>query len=80
MWEGDIERARALGQRDSTVMRDWFKADLTGRFGSAQAIFKEALNQQALPGGHPRRPILPLDAAGVEAVRETRNKLDLLPR
>lgn len=80
IWAGDIERARAMGRRDSTVMRDWFKPDLTGRFGSAQAIFKEALNQQGLPGGLPRRPILPLDATGVEAVRNTLEKLELLPR
>lgn len=77
IWGGDIERARELGRRDSTVMRDWFTADLTGRFGSAQAIFKEALNQQGLPGGHPRRPIQPLDESGVARVGATLDKLGL---
>lgn len=78
IWEGDIERARQLGQRDSTVMKDWFTADLTGRLGSAQAIFKEALNQLGRPGGYPRRPILPLDEAGTIMVRATLTKLGLL--
>jgi dihydrodipicolinate synthase/N-acetylneuraminate lyase len=71
IWEGDLERARQFGARDSRVMRDWFNADYTGRFGSAQAIFKEALNQQGLPGGVPRRPILPLNEQGVASIRAT---------
>ncbi|WP_116365969.1 dihydrodipicolinate synthase family protein [Parahaliea mediterranea] len=78
IWEGDIQRARQLGQRDSTIMKDWFTPGLTGRFGSAQSIFKEALNQLGQPGGHPRRPILPLDDSGVEKVRATLDKLGLL--
>ena len=56
-------------------MRDWFNADYTGRFGSAQAIFKAALNELGLPGGFPRRPLLPLNEDGVSAVRETLVKL-----
>jgi 4-hydroxy-tetrahydrodipicolinate synthase len=71
IWAGDTEKARALGDLDAAVMRDWFRPDYTGRFGSAQAIFKAALNLQGLPGGIPRRPILPLDEAGVAAVRDT---------
>ncbi|MFV0275683.1 MAG: dihydrodipicolinate synthase family protein [Parahaliea sp.] len=78
IWAGDPERASQLGQRDSTVMRDWFTPDLTGRFGSAQAIFKEALNQLGQPGGYPRRPILPLDDTGKALVRATLDKLGLL--
>jgi len=77
IWEGDTERARQMGRRDSAVMQDWFTSDLTGRFGSAQAIFKEALNQQGLPGGYPRRPILPLDEAGIAIVSNTLDKLGL---
>ena len=71
LWAGDRERALALGALDSTVMQDWFRPDYTGRFGSAQAIFKAALNLQGLPGGLPRRPILPLDEQGMAAVRDT---------
>lgn len=75
LWAGDIEQARRLGERDETLMRDWFKPDYTGKFGSAQATFKEALNQQGLPGGYPRRPILPLDEEGAREVGETLRKL-----
>lgn len=71
IWAGDIERARELGQRDEKLMRAWFKRDYMGRFGSPQAIFKEALNQQGLPGGYPRRPILPLDKEGIAVIRQT---------
>lgn len=71
IWEGDIEKARLMGKRDQTYMRAWFKPDYTGKFGSAQAIFKEALNQQGLPGGYPRRPILPLNDEGIQQVRTT---------
>lgn len=75
IWAGDIDRARLLGERDETIMRDWFKPDYTGKFGSAQATFKEALNQQGLPGGYPRRPILPLDKEGAQEVKKTLQKL-----
>ncbi|RBP53573.1 dihydrodipicolinate synthase family protein [Arenicella xantha] len=71
IWAGDLDRAREYGARDIRIMSDWFNADYTGRFGSAQAIFKEALNQQGLPGGIPRRPILPLEEQDVAAIRKT---------
>lgn len=71
VWEGDLETARKIGARDSYLMQSWFNAHLTGRFASAQAIFKEALNLQGLAGGYPRKPILPLDEAGKKIVRET---------
>ena len=71
IWKNDIERATQMGKRNEVLMRAWFKPDLTGKFGSAQAIFKEALNQQGLSGGYPRRPILPLNQAGIEKVRAT---------
>ncbi len=78
IWAGDLERASELGARDAQLMSDWFNADYTGRFGSAQAIFKEALNQQGLPGGVPRKPLLPLEEEGVDAVRETLKALGRL--
>lgn len=71
VWEGDIERAVRIGDRNDLLMREWFNPDYTGRFGSSQAIFKAALNVQGLPGGYPRRPLLPLGEDGVKAVRET---------
>lgn len=71
IWENDIPRARKLGDRNEVLMRAWFNTDYTGRFGSAQAIFKAALNELGLPGGYPRRPLLPLEAEGVRVVRQT---------
>ena len=56
-------------------MSDWFNADYTARFGSAQAVFKAALNLQGLPGGYPRRPILPLSDADTAAVKTTLEEL-----
>ncbi len=75
LWRGEVDAAIQCGARDRTLMVDWFTENLTGRFGSAQAILKEALNAQGLPGGYPRPPILELDAAGREQVRLTLQKL-----
>ena len=69
-WDGDFEEASRLGKRDEALMKAWFTPELTGKFGSAQAILKEALNQQGLPGGHVRKPLLPLEPDGVEQVRQ----------
>lgn len=71
LWGGDKAGALELAALDERIMRDWFNPDYTGRFGSAQAIFKTALNLQGLPGGYPRRPILPLTDSDVSAVRAT---------
>jgi len=71
IWDNDIPRARKLGDRNEVLMRAWFNTDYTGRFGSAQAIFKAALNELGLPGGYPRRPLLPLEPEGVRLVRQT---------
>lgn len=78
IWAGDLQRARELGARDTKLMQDWFNPNYTGRFGSAQAIFKEALNQQGLPGGVPRRPILPLAEKDVASIRATLLELDVI--
>jgi 4-hydroxy-tetrahydrodipicolinate synthase len=59
-------------------MSEWFRPDYTAKFGSAQAIFKTALNLQGLPGGYPRRPILPLLDCEVDAIRGTLAKLGRL--
>ena len=71
IWENDLPRARRLGERNERLMRAWFNADYTGRFGSGQAIFKAALNELGLPGGYPRRPLLPLEEHGLSIVRQT---------
>jgi 4-hydroxy-tetrahydrodipicolinate synthase len=79
LWRGDLEGARACGALDQVLMQQWFTPSLTGRFGSAQATLKEALNQQGLPGGFPRRPLLPLSGEGRDKVRATLQSLGKLP-
>lgn len=76
IWEGNIEEAKRLGERDATLMREWFNRDLTGKLGSSQAIFKEALNQQGLYGGYPRKPLLPLEQESVDKLRGTLLRLE----
>jgi len=75
LWAGDLKRGLAAASQDERIMRDWFNSDYTARFGSAQAIFKTALNLQNLPGGLPRRPILPLSDADTAVVRNTLQEL-----
>jgi 4-hydroxy-tetrahydrodipicolinate synthase len=75
VWRGDLPAARHLLAGERRTIREWFKPDLTGRFGSAQAILKEALNAQGLPGGHVRAPILPVGPEGARAIRETLREL-----
>jgi dihydrodipicolinate synthase/N-acetylneuraminate lyase len=71
VWRGDLPTARKLLAGERRTIQEWFKPDLTGRFGSAQAILKEALNAQGLPGGHVRSPILPVSPDGARAIRRT---------
>jgi dihydrodipicolinate synthase/N-acetylneuraminate lyase len=78
LWAGDRERGLAAAEFDARIMNDWFNADYTAKFGSAQAIFKMALNLQGLPGGIPRRPILPLEASDIQIVRNTLEDLGRL--
>jgi dihydrodipicolinate synthase/N-acetylneuraminate lyase len=75
LWRGELVEALRCGARDRKLMRDWFTESLVGRFGSAQAILKEALNVLGLPGGYPRPPILELGAAGREQVHQTLREL-----
>jgi 4-hydroxy-tetrahydrodipicolinate synthase len=75
LWRGELAEALRCGTRDRKLMRDWFTESLVGRFGSAQAILKEALNALGLPGGYPRPPILELGAAGREQVHQTLREL-----
>jgi dihydrodipicolinate synthase/N-acetylneuraminate lyase len=78
LWRGELSEAMRCGARDRAIMVDWFTEHLVGRFGSAQAILKEALNALGLPGGYPRPPILELDDAGRELVRATLHRLGKL--
>jgi 4-hydroxy-tetrahydrodipicolinate synthase len=78
LWRGDEVAALKCGARDRLLMEEFFTKNLVGRFGSAQAILKEALNALGLPGGYPRPPILELTAAAGEQVRATLRKLGKL--
>lgn len=78
LWAGDRERGLAAAAEDARIMGDWFNTDYTAKFGSAQAIFKTALNLQGLPGGVPRRPILPLRESDISIVRNTLEDLNRL--
>lgn len=71
LWAGNREQGLAAAAEDTRIMSDWFNSDYTAKFGSAQAIFKTALNLQGLPGGMPRRPILPLQDSDNAIVRNT---------
>lgn len=79
LWRGDLEAALRCGARDRVLMKEWFTEKLVGRFASAQAILKEALNAQGLPGGYPRPPILELTAEAREQVRDTLRRLGRIP-
>lgn len=78
LWRGDLAEALRCGARDRQIMSDWFTEDLTGRFGSAPAILKEALNMQGLPGGFPRPPILEISEEGRARVADTLRRLGKL--
>lgn len=79
LWRGDVAAALRCGARDRVLMKEWFTENLVGRFASAQAILKEALNAQGLPGGYPRPPILELTEAAREQVRDTLRRLGRIP-
>jgi 4-hydroxy-tetrahydrodipicolinate synthase len=78
LWRGDEAAALRCGARDQVLMEDFFTANLVGRFGSAQAILKAALNALGLPGGFPRPPLLELAPEAQEKVRATLQKLGKL--
>lgn len=78
IWRGDLEAARIHGARDRVILTEWYTERLTARFGSPQAILKEAFNLMGLPGGYPRRPILPLGDAERAVVKATLERLGKL--
>lgn len=71
LWAGKTEEALALGAKDRRIMTEWFNPDYTSKFGTAPAVFKAALNVQGLPGGYPRKPILPLEEQHLDTIRST---------
>jgi dihydrodipicolinate synthase/N-acetylneuraminate lyase len=80
LWAGEIDRARACGDRDRRFFEFSMHPDFSPKFASAQAIMKEALNVQGVPGGYPRPPYLPLDDVERERVRAFMSELDRVAR
>ena len=77
LWAGELEAARACGERDRRFFEFSMYPDFTPKFSSAQAVMKEALNVRGLPGGYPRPPYLPLDEDERASVREFMQELGL---
>lgn len=71
LWQGDEEKALYYGKMDQFLFQSWFNSDFSAKYGSPQAIVKAALNSQGLPGGYPRRPILPLTDEEIKKVEAT---------
>ena len=71
LWSGRRTEALACGAKDRVIMTELFNSDYSSKVGSPQALFKEALNLQGLPGGYPRPPLLPLTPEQSLRVRET---------
>ena len=78
IWADDLPRAsdvRAAPMK--LLMREWFNTDYTGPASGRLRpdLSRLRSNELGLPGGYPRRPLLPLDVQGVSAVRSTLVKL-----
>jgi dihydrodipicolinate synthase/N-acetylneuraminate lyase len=71
LWAGDIEAARACGQKDRLILDQWYTRELVGRFGSGPAVVKAGLNAQGLPGGFVRRPLREVTGEHIELIKET---------
>ncbi|WP_339863340.1 dihydrodipicolinate synthase family protein [Paremcibacter congregatus] len=78
LWRGNLDKALSFGAMDRRIMNDWFDVNYMAKFGSAQAIMKTALNLQGLPGGNPRRPILPLKENEQAIIRTSLADLGIL--
>jgi len=76
LWAGEIDAARACGRQDRMTMEQWYTQDLTGKFGSGPAILKAALNQQGLPGGFVRSPLLDVSREGAAIIWDTLRALE----
>ncbi|MFS0851261.1 dihydrodipicolinate synthase family protein [Novosphingobium panipatense] len=77
-WRGDFDAAVACGAKDRVIMREWFTPSLIGRFGSAAAILKAALNARGVPGGWVRPPFQDVSEEDAKRVAATLAGLDCL--
>ncbi|MGF7151859.1 4-hydroxy-tetrahydrodipicolinate synthase [Sphingomonas zeicaulis] len=74
-WKGDFDGALACGAGDRIIMREWFTPSLVGRFGSAAATLKAALDARGVPGGRVRPPFQDLSTASASLVAATMARL-----
>lgn len=65
-----------MGERMPFCSVNFFNSDFSAKYGSPQSITKEALNLRGLPGGYPRKPILPLTEQEKEFVKVTLDEVE----
>ena len=81
VWRGDVEGARAHARRtDELFPKLWLPGGWGGHFGAYQSQLKAIMQILGQPGGHPRRPRLPVtDEASLARIREVLAEAGLLP-
>lgn len=82
VWRGDVESARAHARRtDELFPKLWLPGGWGGHFGAYQSQLKAIMQILGQPGGHPRRPRLPVtDEASLARIREVLGETGLLPQ
>lgn len=72
LWGGDIDAARACGQKDVKVLMDWYTPELIGCFGAAPAVMKAGLQMRGVPiARHVRAPLLDVRQEDLAPIRQT---------
>jgi dihydrodipicolinate synthase/N-acetylneuraminate lyase len=61
VWAGDLETARELSMRYTSLSSRLVRTDYSGRFASPTAQLKAAMRLLGQPGGYVRPPLLELD-------------------
>ena len=49
IWRGDIDAARACGQKDIQILQRWYTPELIGRYGSSPSVLKVAFKMRGVP-------------------------------
>ncbi len=63
-WRGDFDTAKTAADAYGALMSQLINPDWSGRFGAPPAQIKACMALLGQPGGHPRPPLLPVDAPG----------------